>query len=108
MSSEEIKLIVDDYMMNLYIRMNVIQRISNKRDISFINNLMEPYAFIVNNKGKLAYSIEVLLYSQQYNRIERSISCDSNLLKKYLLTGIGDYKEMEDSFIKDNDESLPF
>lgn len=118
MSSEETKLIVDDYMMNLYIRLNVVKKISNKNSLYFLNELLDSYEFIVNNKGKLAYSIEVMLYYKQLNHIESCLKIDEiennefnpefQLLTRYLLTGIGVYDDIKDEYIRADNPPLPF
>ena len=118
MSSEEIKLIVDDYMMNLYIRLNVVKNISKKSSLYFLDDLIDSYEFIINNKGKLAYSIEVMLYYKQLNNIECCLNIDETennefnpelqLLTRYLLTGIGIYDHIEDEYIRADNPTLPF
>jgi hypothetical protein len=118
MSNEEIKLIVDDYMMNLYIRLNVVKKISNKNSLYFLNDLIDSYDFIINNKSKLSFSIEVFLYHKQFNHIDCYIrnsefekiefNPEFELLTRYLLTGIGDYEKIKDEYITFENRSFPF
>ncbi len=116
MSNEEIKLIVDDYMMNLYIRLNVVKKISNRDGLYFLNNLIDDYDFIINNKSKLSFSIKVILYLKQFEHIKRLLDSDENLelqcefqlLTKYLVTGIGEYEKIKDEYLVSESKSLPF
>jgi hypothetical protein len=116
MSNEEIKLIVDDYMMNLYLRLNVVKKISNRDSLYFLNGLIDEYDFIIKNKSKLSFSIEVILYLKQFEYIRALLSSDENLelqcefqlLTRYLVTGIGDYDEMRNEYIISESKPFPF